>query len=140
MKKLLILIFLIFLSGCGYQPHGITNYQDLDEILEKRAIGKYDEAIVYDLRDGECFNGHIPGFTCIFYQTGLTIDDVYNNIKKVYSKQALVIFICEDGMTSKTLANKLSKDGYKKVYYFEGGYLGYTNQKENFTPEVGCDC
>ena len=141
MKKGLILILLIFLIGCNSKPKGLKGFEQVDIILENRANGQYQEAVVYDLREGQaCFDGHIKGFTCIFYQTDLSVDDVFNNINKVYSKKALVLLICEDGEISKALANRLSEVGYQKVYYFHGGYLEYCQQNANYIPEIGCDC
>ena len=141
MKKIIILCLFVLLVGCSKQAKGLTNYQDLDLILEKRSDGKYKEAVVYDLRNGTvCDDGHIKGFTCIFYQSKITVDDVFDNINIVYSKNALVLLICEDGLTSAALAKKLSDAGYKKVYYYIGGYQEYLIQNEDFIPEVGCDC
>lgn len=141
MKKLIILCLLVLLVGCSNKPQEITTFQALDDILEKRDEGKYKEAVVYDLRDGQvCSDGHIKGFTCIFYQSSLTIDDVYNNINIVYSKKALILLMCEDGAISLSLAGRLTEAGYKNVYYFAGGYLEYCQQNKDFIPETGCEC
>lgn len=141
MKKILIIPILIFLIGCSRTPHAINNYQDLDTMLTKRSQGEYSEVVVYDLRDGgTCYDGHIKGFTCIFYQNHFTIDDIYQNINIVYSKKAIIILICEDGTKSLTLATRLTQNGYHKVYYFVGGYQEYQNQNPNYVPEIGCDC
>lgn len=141
MKRLLVIVLLILLTSCTSSPKAINDYVKLDAMLEKRAQGEYQEVVVYDLRDGKiCFNGHIKGFTCIFYQTDLSLDDVYNNINIVYSKKAVIILICEDGSKSLSLAQRLVNDGYHKVYYFAGGYQEYLNQNPNIIPEVGCDC
>lgn len=141
MKRILIVLILFLLVGCKAQVQELDFARELDDLLSKRLDGDFEEAAVYDLRDGdECYNGHIPGFTCVFYDNDDTLEVVLSRIEVLYKKRALILFICEDGSVSKEAADQLVKKGYKNVYYFKTGYSGYVAQTPNFIPEVGCEC
>jgi rhodanese-related sulfurtransferase len=141
MKQLLCLIILLILTGCSRKINIVEDYQELDELLIKKANGDFKESLAYDLRSSDACNaGHIKGFTCIFYNSNKTVDDVFKDILLIYSKKAVIILICEEGRVAEDLAKRLFEDGYVNVQYFKGGYVNYQSQNLNFIPEIGCNC
>lgn len=139
MKKYLVLILLILLSGCTYKAKAISNYQEWDKLISSRK----DNSLAYDLRDASsCLEGHISSFVCIFYSSDKTIDlkKVEENITKIYNKKTLILLICADGLDSSQMASSLAGKGYKKVYYYVGGYNQYIIDNPNFEAEIGCNC
>lgn len=141
MRKCLIILILLLLSGCTRSPHAVDNYESFDELITAREQGAYPQAVAYDLRDGtSCDSGHIRGFMCIFYETTLTLEQVIENVEVLYEKDALILLICEDGQTSKNVATQLSSKGYRHVYYYRLGYQDYATTKPDYVPEIGCDC
>lgn len=142
MKRLLIiLLFLLTLTGCQVRVTAIADYKTLDSLISDKKAGKFTQAVAYDLRAGtDCEAGHIDGFMCIFYYQTFTIDSLLEHVINLYGTTTTIILICEDGQTSSSFATSLQDQGYKNVYYFVGGYREYVNQNKDFTPKVGCEC
>ncbi len=138
MKKNLIFIFLIFfLVAC--KAKGLSSYQKWDELNDLR---KHEvSSLAYDLRPYDaCLAGHIPNFTCLYYNQEPDLIKTKDNIVSVYDKKALILLICEDGKNSSLLADMLIKAGFTRVYYYLGGYNKYCEDNKAFIPEIGCNC
>ncbi|MFA6627187.1 MAG: rhodanese-like domain-containing protein [Bacilli bacterium] len=142
MKRVLIgILLLIGLGGCQSKLHSISTYQMWDELIDAKLAGDYSQSLMYDLREGtNCDEGHVSGFLCIFYGNNLTIFQIQFNIEAIYSKNALILLMCEDGAISQELGDALVAKGYRHVYYYAGGYDAYSHTKPNFIPEIGCNC
>lgn len=137
-KHLLVIILVIFLVGCSKTSHEIIDATAFDEIVN-RAVVKYD------LRSyEECEAGHIPGFICVGVNDSDPIEQAIYNITNKYSdykKSDIIVLIASNQGDAKLAASSIAKKGFKKVYYFSGGYSEYVRQKgDEFVPEVGCDC
>lgn len=113
MKKLLIIIFCIFLlSGCGGTKNtdssdGSVNYMEAKEKIIN------DGAILLDVRTKEEYDDkHIDGASL------LPLDEInIDNISKLVSdKDIPIIVYCRSGNRSKQAKEKLIALGYSKVY------------------------
>lgn len=113
MKKLLIIIFCIFLlSGCGGTKNtdssdGSVNYMEAKEKIIN------DGAILLDVRTKEEYDDkHIDGASL------LPLDEInIDSISKLVSdKDIPIIVYCRSGNRSKQAKEKLIALGYSKVY------------------------
>ena len=113
MKKLLIIIFCIFLlSGCGEAKNtdssdGSVNYMEAKEKIIN------DGAILLDVRTKEEYNEkHIDGASL------LPLDKIdIDSISQIVSeKDTPIIVYCRSGNRSKQAREKLIALGYSKVY------------------------
>ena len=113
MKKLLIIIFCIFLlSGCGGTKNtdssdGSVNYMEAKEKIIN------DGAILLDVRTKEEYNEkHIDGASL------LPLDKIdIDSISQIVSeKDTPIIVYCRSGNRSKQAREKLIALGYSKVY------------------------
>ncbi|MDY4996143.1 MAG: rhodanese-like domain-containing protein [Bacilli bacterium] len=113
MKKLLIIIFCIFLlSGCGGTKNtdssdGSVNYMEAKEKIIN------DGAILLDVRTKEEYNEkHIDGASLL----PLDIIDIDSISQIVSEKDTPIIVYCRSGNRSKQAREKLIALGYSKVY------------------------
>lgn len=134
MRKILLLILLLIsicLIGCGGTPQKISDVEQFESL--------FDGAIKYDVRsDEECEAGHIKGFLCVGSKDN---DTLIKNIDLIAKNKKVNIILIGDEVDVLYILKGLSKKGYKNLYYFEDGYLGYANSKgDSFVPELGCGC
>ena len=113
MKKLLIIIFCIFLlSGCGGTKNtdssdGSVNYMEAKEKIIN------DGAILLDVRTKEEYNEkHIDGASLL----PLDIIDIDSISQIVSEKDTPIIVYCRSGNRSKQAREKLIALGHSKVY------------------------
>lgn len=113
MKKLLIIIFCIFLlSGCGGTKNtdssdGSVNYMEAKEKIIN------DGAILLDVRTKEEYDEkHIDGASLL----PLDIIDIDSISQIVSEKDTPIIVYCRSGNRSKQAREKLIALGYSKVY------------------------
>ncbi len=113
MKKLLIIIFCIFLlSGCGEAKNtdssdGSVNYMEAKEKIIN------DGAILLDVRTKEEYDEkHIDGASLL----PLDIIDIDSISQIVSEKDTPIIVYCRSGNRSKQAREKLIALGYSKVY------------------------
>ena len=133
MKRLLILLifYCCFLVGCGGKPQMINNVDEFEAL--------FNEAIKYDIRSDElCEEGHIKDFLCVGSKDS---DTIAKNIDIIAKNKRVNIVLIGDEEKVIYILNNLSRKGYKNLYYFEGGYIGYVQAKgDSFVPETGCGC
>ncbi len=145
-KKILLIILLLFISFLGAcQKATITKVSDVNEFDK---LIQSENTLLYDIRTkDECSLAHIPYFMCMGKDIKMTKEElleVASNISLVYSKKSdlkkIIIFIgSEEDIL--LVFNELKANGYKNLYYFEGGYEGYATKKgDSFVPATGCDC
>lgn len=113
MKKLLIIIFCIFLlSGCGEAKNtdssdGSVNYMEAKEKIIN------DGAILLDVRTKEEYDEkHIDGASLLPLDT-IDIDSISQIVSE---KDTPIIVYCRSGNRSKQAREKLIALGYSKVY------------------------
>lgn len=113
MKKLLIIIFCIFLlSGCGETKNtdssdGSINYMEAKEKIIN------DGAILLDVRTKEEYDEkHIDGASLLPLDT-IDIDSISQIVSE---KDTPIIVYCRSGNRSKQAREKLIALGYSKVY------------------------
>ncbi len=138
MKKiyLLLLFVSIFLVGCKQEKiKAITDINQFDKIINEEGV------LLYDIRTNDiCALGHIPYFLCMGGETK-NLEEIAQNIMIVYPSHNKKIVIIGDDSDVLEVFNILVENGYKKLYYFVGGYEKYALEKgDSFVPAVGCDC
>lgn len=129
----LLLLVICFIYACNKESIiKVSDVNEFDRLINLEGV------LLYDIRSKEdCEEGHIPYFMCMGQDDLLEIAE---NIKILYSKNKTIIFIGEEEDIL-VVFNELKKDGYKKLYYFDGGYENYANLKgKDFIPAIGCDC
>lgn len=129
MKKIIMVLLLacmLVLTSCA-KIVGLTDVNEFDKIAL--------DAVKYDIRPISTYEeGHIPNFM------GMGDSDSSEIIMDLYEKSQTIVVIGDDEDVLELFA-KLKKAGYKKLYYFVGGYEAYMNAKgESFVPETGCGC
>lgn len=145
-KKIIsfLLIFLmIFVVGChkdkNVEINKIIDIVEFDELINEKGVLKYDIRST-----AVCEEGHIPSFMCMGSNNvdNKKLDEIIKNIKLLYSdKDKKIVIIDEDNVNSLYILNALKEDGYKQLFYFDGGYNSYKEKKgPSFVPEVGCNC
>lgn len=144
-KYLLIVLLLFVIFGCACKKEAITKVKNVDEF---DALIQKENALLYDIRSkDECSLGHIPYFMCMGSDDKLTeseITELAENIMIIYSEKSdlnkTIIFIGDENDIL-LVFKQLEKNGYKNLYYFDGGYSEYAKQKgADFVPAIGCDC
>ena len=113
MKKLLIIIFCIFLlSGCGGTKNTDSSDVSVNYMEAKEKIIN-DGAILLDVRTKEEYDEkHIDGASLL----PLDIIDIDNISQIVSEKDTPIIVYCRSGNRSKQAREKLIALGYSKVY------------------------
>lgn len=137
-----LLIVLLFCNGCYKKSiNKVTDIEDFDLLIATEDILKYDMRLY-----SECGEGHISGFMCfgpdIVEDYQMKIDKLVDSISLSYTNknQKIVVMTTED-QHALLMLDALKKKGYTALYYYEGGYSQYINDKQgNFIPETGCNC
>lgn len=139
-KVILSFLLLIICFICACDKNGITKVSDVNEfdnLINKEGV------LLYDIRiKEECEAAHIPYFMCMGSEKKdeKHLEELIQNIEILYGKNKIIIFIGEEEDIL-FVFKELEKDGYKKLYYFDGGYETYANLKgKDFIPATGCDC
>lgn len=119
MKKIifvLIGILMITLFGCAENSYKTISATDAFEMMENEGV------MVVDVREYEEYlSGHIEGAAL------LPLGDIETKAESVLpNKNDKIIVYCRSGVRSKKAAEKLIKQGYKKVYDM-GGIIEWKN-------------
>jgi len=109
MKKILIILGILFLTACG------TKYEVINANTAKDLID--NGAILIDVRTEEEYNkDHINGSINIPLQSIETIDYKFDDV---------IVLYCATGIRSAEAAQKLVDKGYTKVYSLDGGLINW---------------
>lgn len=107
MKKILILLSIILLTGCQDLKTGKISCEQKDIVLEDK------NAIIIDVRTKEEYKEyHMKNAINIPYEK---IVETINSTKEI-SKETPIIVYCKSGARSKKAYDSLVEAGYKKVY------------------------
>lgn len=139
-KIILSFLLLIICLICACEKQGITKVSDINEFDN---LINSSGVLLYDIRiKEECEEAHIPYFMCMGSEEKdeKHLEQLIENINMLYEKNKIIVFIGEEEDIL-FVFKELEEDGYKKLYYFDGGYENYANLKgKDFIPATGCDC
>lgn len=115
-RKLLLLVVLLLLTGCGKTGDTAAKYQ---QISMQKAIEIMDTQTGYILLDvrtqAEYESAHIPGAICIPNES---IGE--EPPEALPDKDQMILVYCRSGNRSKQASEKLAKLGYTNVLEFGG--------------------
>ena len=117
-KRMLLLVLIMALSGCGAAPQeSSAGYQQITAEEAKEMIDTLDDEIILDVREQEEYDTkHIPD--AILLPVGMIDEDTAEGV--IPEKDSVVLVYCRSGNRSKTASNKLAQLGYTQVYEFGG--------------------
>ncbi len=132
----LLILFLVFLSGCIGQsstpqpggseqlsPHKITR-AELAELIQED-----EDMLLIDVRtEGEYNDGHLPGAIVIPYDE---FDLRYNEILEYKDRE--VVLYCHTGGMGDYAGRVLLKNGFTNVKNLDGGIYGWINSGGKIT-------
>ena len=118
---LLLLLMLIFLTGCAQKLDGDgmvgkTTYIQIDQEKAKEMMAVNDGHVVVDVRRADEYaSGHIPGAILIPNESiGTEQPD------QLPDKDQIILIYCRSGNRSKQAAQKLADMGYTNICEFGG--------------------
>lgn len=115
MKKIIyLLLMLIIFVGCNKEEESIIEYKNIDCKESKKLIDS--GAILIDVRSKEEYEkGYLKD------AINISNIDIIDKIEKNFpDKESIIIVYCQSGGRSADAAEKLVKNGYKKVYNLGG--------------------
>ncbi|HHZ11937.1 MAG TPA: rhodanese-like domain-containing protein [Acholeplasmataceae bacterium] len=143
MKKLVMILLLLFLSGCAKNPVKVYTDPEISE-FEKVFMEAGSKAKKYDLRHLEdCRKGRIPGFYCARVLKGngeeKTLEDISEDLALIVkNKRTPIILIDYDGGDAEELSGMLREKGFVNIHFFRSGYGRYAELKgDDFVPDTG---
>jgi thioredoxin len=126
-KNLIVLFFLIVLTGCGKAQNNGESNLSATEFSKK--LNQTKDAQLVDVRTpGEFRNGHLKNAMNIDWNA----DDFAEKVKAL-DKDKPVFLYCMSGPRSTAAAAKLQKMGFKNVYEMQGGMMKWRNAE---LPEI----
>ena len=129
MKQVLFLIFTL-LSIVGFSQETLSelltiqNTKGIPYITVQELAMPKTKAIILDARELEEYNvSHIKKAIFVGYNS-FQIDLIKN---KLSNKNETIVVYCSLGIRSETIANRLKKAGYNKVFNLYGGIFEWKN-------------
>ncbi len=122
MKKVLILLLIIILTGCAANPkENKSAYISISQEEARKMMEVDDGHIIIDVRRvDEYAEGHIPEAVNIPNESiGTTMPEQLTDLEQI------ILVYCRSGNRSKQASEKLAAMGYKNVYEF-GGIITWT--------------
>jgi len=120
-KNLIVLFFLIVLTGCGKAQNNGNSNLSATEFSKK--LKQTKDAQLVDVRTpGEFRNGHLKNAMNIDWNA----DDFAEKVKAL-EKDKPVFLYCMSGPRSTAAAEKLQEMGFKNVYEMQGGMMKWRN-------------
>lgn len=105
MKKIYLLLILIFICGCNRISFKPVNKEEALKLIKNK------DAVLIDVRSNvEYESGHIEN--AVSFPVTTILDDILNS----YDKNTYIIVYCKSGNRSKIAAEGLVELGYKHVY------------------------
>lgn len=121
-KNIIIVFFLIVLTGCGKAQNG-KNESSLPATEFSKKLDQTKDAQLVDVRTpGEFRNGHLKNAMNIDWNA-----DDFTEKAKVLDKEKPVFLYCMSGPRSTAAAAKLQEMGFKSVYEMQGGMMKWRN-------------
>jgi thioredoxin len=121
-KNIIVVFFLIVLTGCGKAQNG-KNESSLPATEFSKKLDQTKDAQLVDVRTpGEFRNGHLKNAMNIDWNA----DDFTEKVK-VLDKEKPVFLYCMSGPRSTAAAAKLQEMGFKNVYEMQGGMMKWRN-------------
>ncbi|WP_312346235.1 thioredoxin domain-containing protein [Chryseobacterium binzhouense] len=120
-KNLIVLFFVILLTGCGKAQNNGESNLSATEFSEK--LNQTEDAQLVDVRTpGEFRNGHLKNAMNIDWNA-----DDFAEKAKALDKDKPVFLYCMSGPRSTAAAAKLQEMGFKNVYEMQGGMMKWRN-------------
>ncbi|SEM45506.1 thioredoxin [Chryseobacterium taichungense] len=120
-KNLIVLFFLIVLTGCGKAQNSRESNLSATEFSKK--LNQTKDAQLVDVRtSGEFRNGHLKNAMNIDWTGGDFAEKA-----KALDKDKPVFVYCMSGPRSSAAAEKLTEMGFKNVYKMQGGMMKWRN-------------
>lgn len=117
MAALLFSFFLLVFTELRRVAGGVVNVEPQDAV---KLIN--NDALVLDLRSAEAFaKGHIVN------AKNIPFDELDAKSEKISGfREKPIVAVCDSGMTSTRVVDKLRKSGFQSVYGLKGGITGWT--------------
>lgn len=127
MKRILILIFCLMLSGCAKSEQKIENmqietkeeeavYMNITAEEAKRIMDTEEEFVILDVREqSEYDEGHIEGAILIPHEKIKEMAE-----EKIPDKETLILVYCRSGRRSRIASEALLELGYTNIKEFGG--------------------
>lgn len=120
-KNLIVLFFLIVLTGCGKAQNNGDSNLSATEFAKK--LNQTKDAQLVDVRTpGEFRNGHLKNAMNIDWNA-----DDFAEKAKALDKDKSVFLYCMSGPRSTAAAEKLQEMGFKNIYEMQGGMMKWRN-------------
>ncbi|MPS73429.1 MAG: redoxin domain-containing protein [Chryseobacterium sp.] len=120
-KNLIVLFFLIVLTGCGKAQNNQDSNLSATEFAKK--LNQTKDAQLVDVRTpGEFRNGHLKNAMNIDWNA-----DDFTEKAKALDKDKPVFLYCMSGPRSTAAAEKLQEMGFKNIYEMQGGMMKWRN-------------
>lgn len=127
-KNLIVVFFLIVLTGCG-KAQNSKNESTLPATEFSKKLDQTKDAQLVDVRTpGEFRNGHLKNAMNIDWNA-----DDFAEKAKALDKGKPVFVYCMSGPRSKAATAKLQEMGFKNIYEMQGGMMKWRNAN---LPEV----
>ena len=97
----------------------MNEYKCIDAPTAKELLSNSNEIILFDIRDAESFGeGHVEG------ATNLNQSNIYHYLNNT-DKDTPILIMCYHGVSSQSVAQYFSDNGFEDVNSIDGGYEGW---------------
>jgi len=112
---LLLLAFVILLSGCANSQSGSIMWRTVSQEEAMKIMDEETDYVILDVRtQAEYDEGHIPGAVLVPHDT------IKGDVPELPDKKQLILVYCRSGNRSKQAAQALADAGYESVVEFGG--------------------
>ncbi|MBQ5671583.1 MAG: rhodanese-like domain-containing protein [Oscillospiraceae bacterium] len=112
---LLLLAFVILLSGCANSQGGSIMWRTVSQEEAMKIMEEEADYVILDVRtQAEYDEGHIPGAVLVPHDT------IKGDVPELPDKKQLILVYCRSGNRSKQAAQALADAGYESVVEFGG--------------------
>ena len=112
---LLLLAFVILLTGCANSQSGSIMWRTVSQEEAMKIMEEEADYVILDVRtQAEYDEGHIPGAVLVPHDT------IKGDVLELPDKKQLILVYCRSGNRSKQAAQALADAGYESVVEFGG--------------------